>query len=395
MKKLNLLMLCWLVFLFGCGRPQKQAADSPTRYACPMLCVIDDAPGTCPVCGMEMAPVQDSATERQDLIELSESDIVLSGIRTETVAEARPAIELPMFGKIIPDETRTAVISAWVDGRIDQLFADTTGEQVKQGEALAEFYSPELISAQQELILAAEQPESTLLKSVRQKLLRLGIREQQILKIEQLDQPKQHMTISAPVSGTILERNITEGEYVKRGQMLYRIADLSTVWGELQAYETDLPHLRSGQSVTLKESGLQGTVEFIDPAINPKTQTAGVRVSIPNPDGTLRPDQLIRGTVHATGEHPAALIPESAPLLTGNRAVVFIQAADTIFEARRITLGPKAGDSYVVSEGVYPGEEIVVNGAFRLDAAMQISGRPSMMNTESSENTPMPERHNH
>lgn len=396
MKKLTLLLLCSLVFFTGCGQPQEQASDTPERYACPMLCVITDQPGDCPVCGMEMAPVQDSATERQDLIELSESDIDLSGIRTETVVEAKPTLELPMFGKIIPDETKTAVISAWVDGRIDQLFADTTGEQVQQDEALAEFYSPELISAQQELILAAEQPDSNLLNSVRQKLLRLGIREKQIQEIEQLDQPKQHMTIAAPVSGTILERNITEGQYVKRGQMLYRIADLSTVWGELQAYEPDLPYLRAGQSVTLKESGLQGTVEFIDPAINPKTQTAGVRISIPNPDGTLRPEQLIRGTIHATGEHPAVLIPESAPLLTGNQALVYIQATDTIFEARRITLGPKAGDQYVVSEGVYPGEEIVVNGAFRLDAAMQISGRPSMMNTEPAEQEAAPAmHHNH
>ncbi len=396
MKKNALLLLCSLVLLSGCDRPQEHAMHGSGRYACPMLCVITDQPGDCPVCGMEMAPVESGVSAERHAIELSTSDIDLSEIRTAPAVEAVPHIEIPMFGKVVPDETRTAVISAWVDGRIDQLFADTTGEQVEQNEALAELYSPELISAQQELILAAKQPESPLLKSVRQKLLRLGIREKQIQEIEQLDQPKQHITISAPVSGTILERNITAGEYVKRGQMLYRIADLSRVWIELQAYETDLPQIETGQMAVIEPGGLHGTVEFVDPVVNPRSRTAGVRVVADNPDGALRPEMLVRAKVHAPGKERAVLIPASAPLITGERAIVYVEIGERVFEGRDVQLGPRSGDLIVVKDGIDAGDEVVVNGAFRIDAAMQISGRPSMMNPTPSENKPMPAmQHNH
>ena len=391
MKKVLLSLL--LILLLGCSENTEQTVSG--RYACPMLCVITDHPGDCPVCGMEMATVESGTSGGLNSIELDEGAVARSAIRTAPSVKAIPHIEVPMFGKIIPDETRTAVISAWADGRIDKLFADSTGIIVKKGDVLAELYSPALISAQQELIQAAQYNNEQMIQLVREKLRRLGIDEAQVETIAKQTEPLERLAITAPASGTVLMKNITEGAYVKRGETLYRIADLSSVWVELQAYETDLPQIETGQMVMIEPGGLHGTVEFVDPSINPQTRTAGVRVVADNPEGALRPEMLIRATVHVPGKNPAILIPASAPLITGTRALVYVEIGERVFEGREVTLGPRAGDLIVVESGLAVDETVVVNGAFRIDAAMQISGRPSMMNTEPAENKPMPSTHQH
>ena len=388
---LTLLLLSGL--LAGCGNDTEPINGG--RYACPMLCVITDHAGDCPVCGMEMATVQNSTSAGRNSIELDEGAVVRSNIRTAPAVEAVPYTEVPMFGKIVPDETRTAVISAWADGRIDKLIADSTGMKVEKGDKLAELYSPALINAQQELIQGIKHNDERMTAILREKLRRYGIADAQIETIAQQTEPLEHLAITAPVAGTVLEKRIIEGAYVKRGERLYRIADLSKVWIELQAYETDLPQIQAGQRVMIEPSGLHGKVEFIDPAINPQTRTAGVRVLADNPDGALRPEMLVRATVHIPGEKPAILIPATAPLITGARALVYVEIGDNVFEGREVTLGPRAGDQVVVESGISAGEEVVVNGAFRIDAAMQISGRASMMNPEPAENEPMPSTHQH
>lgn len=389
MKKFLKLFLM-VILLTGCGQQttQQQAGGD---YACPMLCVITDQPGECPVCGMEMALVEGKTSADRHSIELSTSDIELSEIRTAPAVEAVPHIEIPMFGKVVPAETRTAVISAWDDGRIDRLFADSTGMEIQKGDVLAELYSPALISAQQELIQAVQHSDDRMINILREKLRRLGIDEKQIAEIQQQSEPSERLIILAPAAGTVLMKNISEGDYVKRGQPLYRLADLSTVWLELQAYESDLPQIQTGQTAMIEPLGIQGTVEFVDPVVDPKNRTAAVRVVAENPNGALRPEMLVRAKIHAPGDSAAVLIPASAPLITGERAIVYVEIAENIFEGREVELGPRAGDQIVIESGIAAGEMVVVNGAFRIDAAMQISGRPSMMNPTPSKNksTPM------
>jgi Cu(I)/Ag(I) efflux system membrane fusion protein len=388
-----LYILILLTLLTGCGKETQQTTSG--RYACPMLCVITDHPGECPVCGMEMAGGQSGSAAGRNSIELSESAIQLSAIRTAPAAEAVPQLEIPMVGKVVPDETRTAIISAWTDGRIDRLFADSTGIEIKRGDKLAELYSPALINAQQELIQAVQHNDKRMENILREKLRRRGIDKNQIEKIANRTEPLERLAITAPATGTVLSKHITEGETVKRGQPLYRIADLSNVWIELQAYETDLPQIKAGQMVMLEPGGLHGTVDFINPAINPQTRTAGLRVSAANPAGALRPDMLIRGTVHVPGDREEILIPASAPLITGERALVYVEIGENVFEGREVTLGPRAGDQIIIANGIDAGDIVVVNGAFRIDAAMQISGRASMMNTKPSDTPAMPATHQH
>ncbi len=374
---------------------RQETSVASERYACPMLCVITDHIGDCPVCGMTMAPVEGGTSAGRNAIELDAEEILRSSIRTAPAVVAVPYAEVPMFGKIVPDETRTAVISAWADGRIDKLYANATGIEIKQGEKLADLYSPALISAQQELIQAVQHNDERMTAVVREKLRRYGIDDAQIEKIAQLTEPLEHLEITAPVAGTVLMKNVTEGETIKRGQPLYRLADLSSVWIELQAYEIYLPLIKAGQMVMIEPDGRHGTVEFVDPAINPQTRTAGVRVSVPNPDGALRPEMLVRATVHVPGAQPAILIPASAPLITGERARVYVKIGNNVFEGRDVVLGPRAGEQIAIASGIAAGDEVVVNGAFRIDAAMQISGRASMMNPEPAENEPMPAMHQH
>jgi len=382
---LQILLVSTLLFTAGCSKDAELSTAGKT-YACPMLCVISDHPGICPVCGMEMASVESGTSAARNSIELDENSIRLSAIRTAAAVEAVPQIEIPMFGKVVPDETRTAVISAWADGRIDRLLADYKGIQVEKGEKLADLYSPALINAQQELIQAVKHDDERTTAILRKKLRRYGIDDAQIETISKQTQPLEHLAITAPVGGTVLEKNIVEGAYVKRGEILYRVADLSKVWIELEAYETDLPQIKTGQLAMIEPGGLQGTVEFVDPSIHPKTRTTALRVSVANPDGVLRPEMLVRAVVHAPGNKPAVLIPASAPLITGERARVYVQIGENVFEGRDVTLGPRAGELIVIESGIEPGDNVVVNGAFRIDAAMQISGRASMMNPKPAQN---------
>lgn len=396
--KQTALALCILILftlMISCGK-KTETVSTGGNYACPMLCVITDHPGECPVCGMEMALVQSGTSADRASIELDEIAVTRSGIRTAPSVKAVARRTVSMFGKVIPDETRTAAISAWSNGRIDQLYADTTGMVVQKGQILAALYSPELIRAQQELIQAVKSQDLRMQTIMREKLRRYGIDDAQIDAIAKQTEPREQLNITATATGTVLMKNVTAGDYVTRGQPLYRIADLSSVWIELQAYETDLPQISIGQMAVIEPGTVRGTVSFVAPSIDPQSRTAGVRVVVPNPGGTFRPEQLVRGTIHVMDKKEAVLIPASAPLHTGEKALVYVKIGENVFEGRSVTLGARAGEQIIVLHGIDAGEDVVVHGAFRIDAAMQISGRASMMNPAPAEGEPAaPMQHQH
>jgi Cu(I)/Ag(I) efflux system membrane fusion protein len=268
---------------------------------------------------------------------------------------------------------------------------------VKPGEPLAELYSPELVSAQQELLQALPGPEgatgaAALLPAVRERLRLWGLTVEQIAELERSRQVRDHITFYAPIGGIVVEKEAREGMYVEKGMRLFTVADLSQVWVVLDAYESDLAWLRTAQEVSFEAEAypgetFHGTVAFIAPLVDPMTRTVKVRVNAANADGRLKPELFVRAVVRAPvaadGEDGGLplVIPASAALLTGKRAVVYVAApgAEGVFEGRDVTLGPKAGDSYVVRAGLSEGEPVVVKGAFKIDSSLQIQGRPSMM----------------
>ncbi|WP_231933223.1 efflux RND transporter periplasmic adaptor subunit [Botrimarina mediterranea] len=428
--------------------------DSPSIWTCSMHPQIRrDGPGSCPICGMDLVPVKKSVGGIRT-VSISPDVRKLMNIETVPVAHRYVTAEVRMVGKVEYDETRLAHITAWVSGRLDRLFVDFTGVQVDKGDHMVSIYSEELYSAQEELIQSlkyqSERPSSTrftpsvdLAESAREKLRLLGITDKQIQEIEQRARPSDHLTIYSPVSGIVIAKLRQEGDRVRTGDRIYSVADLTQLWVQLDAYESDLPWLRYGQDVEFTTEAypgdvFHGRIAFIDPVLNAATRTVKVRVNVSNKDGRLKPEMFVRAIVRSkiaaggrvldaslagkwiSPMHPEIVkdgpgncdicgmplvraetlgyvtaepsdtakplvIPVSAALLTGTRAIVYVQVPDApepTYEGREIVLGPRAGDYYLVKSGLEEGELIVTNGTFKLDSALQISAKPSMMTPE-------------
>ena len=414
-------------------------------------------PGKCPICGMNLIPVNRDETDESSsngaaTLKLSKTAQKLADIQHTKVKRKSLKKELRLVGTIDYDETRLTHITAWVPGRIERMFVDYTGVSVKKGDHMLELYSPELISAQEELIQAnrslkrLKNSSSALVKksteraakSVEEKLLLLGLTGGQVQKIKEQAKPEDNVVIYAPTGGVVVERSATEGMYVKEGTRIYSIAGLDNLWIYLDAYESDLPWIRYGQKVSFSVKALpgtefEGTVSFISPVVDPETRTTKVRVSVDNSKGQLKPGLFVKGVIKAevygkgkvisaelkgkyiSPMHPEVVrdepgdcpvcgmdlvpaeelgyvteeetselplvIPASAPLITGKRAIVYVKhPKKSVFESRNVVLGPEAEGYYVVVSGLKEGERVVSNGAFKIDADLQIRGKTSMMN---------------
>ncbi|SHG09674.1 membrane fusion protein, Cu(I)/Ag(I) efflux system [Desulfacinum infernum DSM 9756] len=368
-------------------------------------------PGKCPICGMDLIP----ATEEEGgakggkapmrRLVLSETARKLAQVQTSPVERKPVEVTLRMVGKLTYDERRMAYITSWIAGRLDRLYVDFTGTVVEKGQPMVYLYSPDLLAAQSELIHAVraagdlrksglESLRSTAaqtIQSAKEKLRLWGLTDAQIQEILRRGAPSDHMTILAPMSGTVVHKDGFEGMYVKTGTRIYTIADLSSLWLKLDAYESDLSWIRVGDRVRFETESypgeeFAGTVSFIDPFLDEKTRTIKVRVDVPNPDGRLRPGMFARAVLHATvdGDRPPLVIPASAPLLTGKRAVVYVEIPDRpgTYEGREVVLGPRADRYYVVRYGLREGEKVVTHGNFKIDSAVQILAKPSMMTPE-------------
>lgn len=369
-------------------------------------------PGACPICGMDLIPVSETEAEggaAPARVSLSDTARALARVRTTEVTRVpSPATDLRLLGRVDYDETRVRTLTAWTGGRIDRLRVAATGQRIRPGQAIAELYSPEIYSAQQDLIQAARQRErlaggtetaraaaAAALDAARQRLRLLGISRAALENMEKAPRPALRVTIHAPFGGTVIERLLSEGSYVSPGAGLYRVADLSRLWVQLDAYETDLSRLRVGQAVSITAAAVPGEtftgrVAFIDPVVDGRTRTARVRVEVPNPRGVLRPGMFAEAVVQAGAADPGAedgmlVVPDTAPLFTGRRSIVYVEVAGAdrpAYEAREVKLGPRAGQVYPVLAGLAAGERVVIHGAFTLDADLQIRGGDSMMMRE-------------
>jgi len=345
--------------------------------------------GQCPTCFMDLIPLDESASAgvSPNALKLSEDAMALAEIMTSTVELKMVAVAVPLLGKIEIDETATREVTAWVPGRIEELFVDATGMSVTKGDPLLSLYSPELYSAQAEL--KQNSP------SARKRLKLWGLDGKQIDAIAKSKTPVEKIDIPSPLSGVVLHKEVLQGKYVKTGNHLYTIADFSALWLDLRAYESDLPLLSVGQTVGFTVDAIPGrqftgSIDFIDPVLDQKSRTIGVRVVVDNSDDLLRPGSLVRAVVESvvgTDDNPPLVIPDTAPLLTGKRAIVYakVPGEEPVFESREIEIGVHAGDYYEVLSGLQEGEEVVTNGAFKIDSAMQIVAKPSMMSMSEDE----------
>lgn len=450
----------------GAGEPRPSDDDAANQvdvaegedvvWTCSMHPQIrQPEPGRCPICDMELIPVEDDDEGR---LAISEEARRLAEIEVAPVERRFVSSEIRLPGKIDYDETRIKNVAARVGGRLDYLFADYTGIQVEKGLKLAEIYSPELFSAQQELLQArrsldeAQAAQSRLLisasentlRATRERLRLWGFTREQVAEIEERGHPVDHLAIHSPISGTVIKQHVKEGDYVSTGSPIYTIYDFSHVWVKLDAYETDLPWLAFGQEVEFEVGAypgesFSGRIIYIDPFLTERTRSVQVRLNAKNPGGRLRPAMFVRavlrseldaegnviapdysgkwispnhpeiikdepgecdicgqplvpaeqlGLVRDKEPAPPLVIPQYAPLITGKRAIVYVEVPDAerpTFEGREVVLGPRAGDYYIVKSGLQEGELVVKRGAFKIDSALQIRGRPSMMSPEEEE----------
>jgi len=391
-------------------------AESGDRwFTCSMHPQIrtNDPNERCPICGMELIPVAADAEDEGDpslpVLAVSPRSAALMQVETYPVERRGADRSLRLYGRVDYDETRLRSIASRVPGRLERLHVDFTGQQVRAGDPMVVIYSPTLVAAQEELLqsLAAQRqlppnPSPSLgagtesrVAAARDKLRLLGLDPEQIQAMETTGRVEETLTLPAPLDGVVIAREATEGSYVETGQPIYTLADLSRVWVTLEVHERDAQWVRVGQEVAFTVQAFPGErflgrVAFVQPTVHDEARTVQVRVELPNPSGRLKPGMFASGELQAplptSGSSGNAsghlVIPASAPLLTGKRALVYVQLPDTdrpTFEGREVVLGPRSGDWYVVTEGLQEGEMVVTRGNFKIDSELQIRGRPSMM----------------
>ncbi|OFY46883.1 MAG: hypothetical protein A2X22_04015 [Bacteroidetes bacterium GWF2_49_14] len=395
----------WLIFHNPPGQPQQEIAGTETKktiWTCSMHPQVRrDEPGPCPICGMDLIPLnQDAVQIDPNSIAMTEDAARIAEVQTMIVASQVPVKEVRLYGKIQADERLLQTQSAHLAGRIEQLMVNFTGEEVRKGQAIAQIYSPSVVTAQQELFEALKMEDTAIISAAREKLRQWKFTDAQIAGIEQSGQVKTVFDVTATVSGIVIAKKVNRGDYVQQGTALYEIADLSHVWALFDAYESDLPWIRSGDKVTFTlqsypSKEFSGVIAFIDPVINAQTRVAQLRVEVANGGNLLKPEMFATGhlTNRLAGTGNNLVIPQSAVLWTGTRSIVYIKVPNTAeptFLLREITLGPDLGNSFVVHEGLSEGEEIVINGTFNIDASAQLMGKPSMMNQAVGKTPTMP-----
>jgi Cu(I)/Ag(I) efflux system membrane fusion protein len=398
-----------------------------------------DKPGKSPM-GMDLVPVyeEDENDAGVQQLVLSKRAEKLAEVEVSPVMKDFATETLRLTGKLMVDETRLETISAWFPGRIEKLFIDYTGLTVEKNTHMATIYSPDLLVAQKELLEASRSQSAGLISSSKEKLRLWGLSAMQIQSIIRTGRVSDTLTLQAPIGGTVLTKYVKEGEYLKTGSKIYDIAALDRLWLIADVYESDAAKLSYGQALTFTTLAypgkvFNGTITFIDPIVNPKTRTIRVRAIVDNKNGDLKPEMLAKVSVNiryglngpiqdsqvadfwVSPMHPEEfstkpgkcpicgmrlkkaselglakanslakkplLIPATAPLITGKRAIVYIQVPHKtgVYEGREIHLGPKVGDYYIVLHGLNEGDYVVTEGNFKIDSAMQIQAKSSMM----------------
>jgi Cu(I)/Ag(I) efflux system membrane fusion protein len=385
------------------GAKDDHASESvkSTIWTCAMHPQIHmDNQGKCPICGMELIMLNQGQTMDPGSIQMTQEAIQLANVLTSVVSKQHPVKELRLYGKVQADERKIQSQVAYFPGRIEKLFVNFTGEVVRKGQILAIIYSPELLTAQQELLetAALKHTQPALYAAAKEKLTQWKIPEKQINEIEASGKIISDFEVFANTTGIVSGRRVSNGDFVSSGSVLFDVADLSNLWIMFDAYESDLPYLSRGQKVSFTLQALPGieysaSIAFIDPVLDPVTRTVRVRIEINNDGGKFKPEMFVTGIVQANlNEYQDKLIiPRTAVLWTGKRSVVYVKQKSSdqmAFKIREIVLGPWLGGSYVVMSGLREGEEIVTQGAFSVDASAQLEGKPSMMNPENGTGLP-------
>jgi Cu(I)/Ag(I) efflux system membrane fusion protein len=416
----SIVVLIAIAAAFGLGRgaaPPTDASDGSgassaapsagenVTYVCPMHPQIrQPTPGSCPICFMDLVPVVAGAGDSSGIsVSLSDSEHALARVQTSVVERVALTREVRLFGRVAGAESADANITAWAGGRIERLHTATVGQTVRRGDRVASIYSPDIVVAQETLIHAMQSLEEAraagselrtqsadlAIRQARTELRQLGLADDSVDEIIADGNPDETVIIRAPHGGTVTDRMVREGDWVEPGMPIVSVTSLNQVWVQLEVYERDLPFVRPGDPVDIMIAGtglVAGRIAFLDPYVDPMLRIVRARVELPNPSGQLRPGQFVEAVLQTEllddDGRPPISVPSSAVLWTGPRSIVYVVDSLSIPPAYvpvEVEIGPRAGSRTVVRAGVFPGEEVVSHGAFRIDSTLQIRGGRSMM----------------
>jgi membrane fusion protein, copper/silver efflux system len=390
----------------GCGKAPVPSTPSPEKVNPKVLYWVDpmhpayksDKPGKAPDCGMDLVPVYEKPKETPSpppepgaTVELSPQAVSAAGVTTAPVKPAPLFRVVRAVGTLGTDETRLVHIAARVAGRLDRLYLDFTGASVAKGAPLYSIYSPDLVSSGREYALAIEnlararaggdagyvESAESLAAAARERLALWGLDRDQIDRIAATRRPEVDLVVRSPISGTVIEKKVVQGQYVTEGQDLFLLADLSSLWLAAKVYEQDLGGIRIGQLAVARFSAFpgrefRGRIRFIDPVLDPETRTAGVRIELPNPGRLLKPGMFANAELRVDLGRGLA-IPRSAVLDTGVRQVVYVQVGPGRFAGREVRLGQSAGDLVEVVAGLAAGDVVVTSANFLIDSQSQLA----------------------
>lgn len=364
-----------------------EQAQKKEVYTCPMHPeVISDRPGACPICNMNLVLKVEEETAPSDamteMISLSQNKQMLANMATIEVRTEPIIKKIAAYSYLDFAEPNRKLITARFNGRIEKLFVNKTGDYIKQNQPLFEVYSPDLVQAQNDYLvalsggIASEQDQNNLLTSARKKLVLLGLASDQVKALETSREVKLVLTYHAPLSGTVIEKKIQEGMYVNEGSVLYDVADLSVLWNIAEVFEGDLAVIKVGNAARLRLQSFpgeefEGKISYIYPVVNPQTRTVKVRSEFVNTDQRLKP-QMFGETIFEADFGSGLTVPENAVLFTGKRNLVWIQTEDGMYEPREVQVGFKLDGKYQILAGLTEGEKVVSSGGFLIDSESQL-----------------------
>lgn len=386
----------------GGGGSGQEAAESGQKWHCPMHPdYVADAPGSCPICGMDLVPIEEGKTESGDeelaetvsglsTVHLDEAKRQLIGVTTAPVMYRKLGEDIDTVGIIKPDETRLRTINARIGGWIERLYVDFEGDTISRGELMLSIYSPEFVQAQEEYLAALEAQKNLSSSSIAQvretghSLLRGALRRMELWNIPQSAISRLRRTgtvtrtvdLHAPFSGVVMKRMVATGAKISPGQPLFTVSDLSSVWVEADIYEKDLHRVSEGQSalITLDaypETDWLGTVEHTYPYVDGDSRTMKGRISLKNSDGRLKPQMY----AHVTIAGPVSrklVVPSSAVVDTGERHLVYVQRQEGVYEPREIEAGTDSNGYTAVLSGLDEGDRVVKRGLFMIDSESRL-----------------------
>ena len=392
------LLLGWFMFNNNTQPVQKQSEHNSNQakseiWTCSMHPQIrQNEPGDCPICGMDLIPASQAISDNEIGFQMTADAIQLANIQTSIIGNngATEGSTLKLNGRIQANETKSASLVTHISGRIEKLDVSYTGEQVNKGQKIATIYSPELITAQKELLEAQKIQDISpgLLTAAKNKLKYWNIGEQVIQDILTSGAIRETFNIYADHSGVVKQKRVSVGDYLSTGEVLFDVQNLYTLWALFDVYENNLSQVKIGRTIffttpSAPNKRFKAKITFVNPVIDPNTRVATIRAEVSNTTGKLKPEMFVTGELQTSQKSDNLTVPKSAVLWTGQRSVIYVKIPNTdipSFEYREIEIADATASGYAVVSGLQYGEEVVTNGAFVIDASSQLNNQVSMMN---------------